>query len=311
MRALGCFFLCCVLGSLWLTARRLPPPPPAYHSRPAIASYILTLDPDASSELAEAVGRHLTTLRPTPWRALNGSQALAAVELPLYTRLALVAGRHDHMQIGTPEMLACLLGHMAIWREIGARNLTQALVLEEDAFVDGVSGDRFAQLLVDVSEAYYDVLLLETGHLTVSGAAKAVGELGRAWVEPSDALRNRWMGTRGYLVRASALPRLLRHAETLDVQVDAVLTLAAVFDGLRLLWTTQDIAQPSRLRRSRVQSADPCLKCFVSPVSAHAAVGALGALFMAAGLGAWASCRQGSTLPPCSPPPPSSASATC
>jgi GR25 family glycosyltransferase involved in LPS biosynthesis len=218
----------------------------------------------------------------------------------------MAVGRHDHMQIGTPEMLACLLGHMRIWRDIRARGLAEALVLEEDAFIDETSAQRMVQLRDDVAQYPYDVLLLEHGHITVSGAERAVGVLARAWAVPDDARQNRWMGTRGYLVRASAIPRLLRHAATLDVQVDAVLNLAAVFDGLRMVWTSQDIAQPSRRRlTSMTQTYDPCLKCFISPDSSRALAAAI-ALFMlvCAGVDRWRNNALACTSPPVSLDPP-------
>ena len=298
-------FLC--LGPPLTPAPDAPPPPLPLRNLP---SYILTLDAAGSEPLARAVARHLTGARPRLWPALNGTQALNATaqQLPLYTRLALTAGRHDHMPIGTPEMLACLLGHMAIWRDIRARGWTEALVLEEDAFIDAASTRRMAQLRADAARQAYDLLLLEHGHLTVSGAERAVGVLARAWAVPDDARQNRWMGTRGYLVRASALPRLLRHAAPMDVQVDAVITLAVVFDGLRMLWTSLDVAQPaSLLRMSSVQASDPCLKCFVSPDSARVLLGLFMALGLCVPMARWITTRASSS-PPDSPRPPSTSS---
>ena len=288
-----------------------------------MAGYILTLDAQASRPLADAVVRHLTSAEPRLWGALNGTGALLQVEakLPLYTRLALAAGRHDHMQIGTPEMLACLLGHMAIWHDIRARGLAQALVLEEDAFIDETSAARMVQFLGDTAHepSSYDVLMLEHGHITVSGATRAIGVLARTWMNPSDALHNRWMGTRGYIVRASAVPRLLKHAETMDVQVDAVLNLAVVFDGLRMLWPALEIAQPSLLRLSMVRGRDPCIKCFVPADSGQVVL--LLALFMAL-IGALALARPcvtsllawsapASSSLPASPSPRSTCSVSC
>jgi GR25 family glycosyltransferase involved in LPS biosynthesis len=293
-------------------------------------SYILTLNAEGSRVLADATMQYLTYAEPRLWRALNGTEALHASEakLPLYTRLALAAGRHDHMQIGTPEMLACLLGHTAIWRDVQKRGLAEALVLEEDAFIDETSAERVVQLLNDAaaearqmqhSQREYDVIMLDQGHITVSGATRAVGVLGRTWAQPDDARHNRWMGTRGYIVRASALPRLLKHADNLDVQVDAVLNLAVVFDGVRMLWPALDVAQPSLLRLSMVRGRDPCIKCFVSADSGQVVISLL--LFMALvgvasiivryrGLtAAWSAL--GSTSSQASPSQPSTCSANC
>ena len=228
-----------------------------------VEGHVIALDPQAPHvhALVEDAATHLMGGRkPRVWRAINGSEALAT-RLPLYTRLTLASGRHDHMQLGSPSMLGCLLSHVAIWRAVvGAR--ATGLVLEEDAQLDAVSAVRLEQLLRDTRNASWDVLLLETGHLTVSGATRAVGELGRTWTDPGDALHNRWMGTRGYLLTPHGATRLLTRADELGVQVDALLGMAVVFDGLRMVWTSANIAHPTHWRASAVQTWDPCLKCF-------------------------------------------------
>ena len=227
----------------------------------SVEGHIIALDPEAPHVRAlvdDAATHLLGGRRPRVWRAVNGSEAMAQTHLPLYTRMTLVSGRHDHMQLGSDAMLGCLLSHVAIWR-VASRT---ALVLEEDAILDAVSGVRMAQLLHDVRNETWDVLLLETGHLTISGATRAVGELGRTWADPSDALHNRWMGTRGYLLTPRGAMLLLAHADELGVQVDALLGMAVVFDGLRMVWAASTVAHPPRWRPSAVQTWDPCLKCF-------------------------------------------------
>jgi GR25 family glycosyltransferase involved in LPS biosynthesis len=229
-----------------------------------VEGHIIALDTQAPHvrALVEDAATHLMGgRRPRVWRAVNGSEAMASARLPLYTRLTLASGRHDHMQLGSPSMLGCLLSHVAIWHAVVDAKRA-SLVLEEDAQLDAVSATRLEQLLIDVRNASWDVLLLETGHLTVSGATRAVGELGRTWADPEDALHNRWMGTRGYLLTPQGAAKLLTRADELGVQVDALLGMAVVFDGLRMVWTSANIAHPTHWRPSAVQTWDPCLKCF-------------------------------------------------
>ena len=237
-----------------------------------VEAHVIALDPWSPHvrALVEDAATHLLGgRRPHVWRAVNGSEALAQARLPLYTRMTLASGRHDHMQLGSPPMLGCLLSHVAIWRAFAERrSTTTALVLEEDAILDAVSALRLTQLLHDARNESWDVLLLETGHLTVSGATRAVGELGRTWADPGDALHNRWMGTRGYLLTLRGASLLLAHADELGVQVDALLGMAVVFDGLRMVWTASNIAHPTRWRPSAVQTWDPCLKC-LAPIDSR------------------------------------------
>jgi GR25 family glycosyltransferase involved in LPS biosynthesis len=227
--------------------------------------HIIALVPEAEHvrQLAQATATHLLGTAPRVWQAVNGTEAAANVTLPLYTRMTLAAGRNDHMQLGSAAMLGCLLSHIAIWRHLLLQEEgEEALILEEDAQLDVVSAQRLTQLLTDVRDEPWDVLLLETGHLTVSGATRTVGELGRTWQTPGDATQNRWTGTRGYVLKRRGAEVLMRHADELDVQVDALLGMAVVFDGLRMVWPWANIAHPTLWRPSTVQSWDPCLKCF-------------------------------------------------
>lgn len=251
-----------------------------------IEGFIIALDPLAPHvrRLAESTATHLLGKAPRVWRAVNGTDAVAVPHsLPLYTRLTLVSGRHDHMQIGSPEMLGCLMSHVAVWRHVDARRLPHALVLEEDAQIDAVSAERLTQLLFDVRDEPWDILLLETGHLTVSGATRGVGQLGLTWRDPADAAHNRWMGTRGYVLTRRGAETLLRHAGDLSVQVDALLGMAVVFDGLRMVWPWVNIAHPTRWRPSTVQAWDPCIRCFVPSIDGATSV--LTLVFLGAALG--------------------------
>ena len=236
-----------------------------------VRAYVIALDPLAQhvrSLVNDAATHLLGGRKPIVWRAVNGSEALTQARLPLYTQLTLASGRHDHMQLGSAPMLGCLLSHVAVWRAATEGGATTVLVLEEDAILDAVSALRLTQLLHDARNESWDVLLLETGHLTVSGATRTVGELGRTWADPKDAMHNRWMGTRGYLLTRRGALLLLTHADELGVQVDALLGMAVLFDGLRMVWSSANIAHPTRWRPSAVQTWDPCLKC-LAPIDSR------------------------------------------
>ena len=78
---------------------------------------VLALRPPDAAPLTHALLSHGLASRVTVLQAINGSEALLRAEaLPLYTRHLLRHGRRDHMQIGNPEMLGCLLSHMKAWR---------------------------------------------------------------------------------------------------------------------------------------------------------------------------------------------------
>ncbi len=253
--------------------------------------YIIALNPQArhATHLALAATQWLGVSSIEIQRAVNSSTALldasVVARLPLYTRMALSTGeRHDYMQVGSLEMLGCLLSHLRIWQEAAAEACPDdrtILVLEEDAQIDAVSADRLRTLLQeDTADTDWDILMLETGHITVAGPMRRVGALGMTWAvvrppppplstsTPAAALALvppeaacRWMGTRGYLLRASGARILMRHVYELTVQVDALLGLVATFDpAFRMVWPRANIAHPSMLVLTTVQQ-DRCIKC--------------------------------------------------
>ena len=234
---------------------------------------IIALRPgDATvQQLASEAERWLGIAPTRPWRAINGTEALEGANLPLYARLILSTGRHDHMQVGNAAMLGCLLSHTALWRWWARRANGTAdalLVLEEDAYLDmETSAPRLATLLEhDLKEASsWDILMLEPGHITIGGPMRRVGELAMTWDLPSSSPCT-WMGTRGYLLRASGAQKLLRHVDP-TMQVDALLGLVSTFDpDFRMFWTRLSVAHQRMLTLSTVQ--DRCLKCYM-PQSAR------------------------------------------
>ena len=274
-------------------------PPPSLAPRLGVSeAHIIALDPDAPHvQGLRRLNEHWLGIPTRAMRAVNGTQALVDRPLPLYTRMLLSVGRHEHMQLGGPAMLGTLLSHMRLWNN---DTNTVIMVLEEDALIDAASRERLLQLAADTAVALpdWDILMLETGHLTVAGPMRPVGQLGVTWareeaataavlVPPEAACF--WMGTRGYILRPSGARKLLRHAAELTVQVDALLGLVATFDpDFRMVWTRANVAHPRLLSLSTTQ--DRCIKCFMPQ-------GALTYLaLLALGVGVVASISVGAVL---------------
>ena len=234
--------------------------------------YVIALDPEAphALQLAQEARLWLGVPSTRPWRAVNASAALARSVglLPLYTRLTMRIGRHEHMQIGRPAALGCLLSHMDLWaRFLGNASSSSSsrimLVLEEDAWLDETSTQRL-HMLLDSDLAHdepWDILLLETGHINIGGAMRRVGKLGMTWANDTTTMQHRaWMGTRGYLLRASGARKLLPFAREFNVQVDALLGLVSTFEpDFRMYWTRANVAHQRVLSLSTVH--DWCIKC--------------------------------------------------
>ena len=230
---------------------------------------VIALRPDdaAVQQLASEAERWLGIAPTRPWRAINGTEALERADLPLYARLIIGTGRHDHMQVGNAAMLGCLLSHTALWRWWAERANGTAdalLVLEEDAYLDmETSPTRLETLLErDLAGEAWDILMLEPGHITIAGPMRRVGELAMTWDLPSSSSSScTWMGTRGYLLRASGAQKLLRHVDP-TMQVDALLGLVSTFNpDFRMFWTRLSVAHQRMLTLSTVQ--DRCLKCYM------------------------------------------------
>lgn len=221
-------------------------------------AYIIALDTSAN-ELQTQVKCHLHIPHVHLFAAINGTRALLQLPtLPLYTRfLFAIKARHDHMQLSSDAMLGCLLSHMAIWRLV----LPGAIVavFEEDGVVDAVSAQRLAILERDLADSRWDLLMLESGQFTATGKWRAVGQ-----IAATCATLCTWQGSRGYLVSYRGAQALLRFAEPIMVQVDALMGLVAAFEpGFRMYWTLSDVVHPSRMRMSTIW--DACIKCYLPP----------------------------------------------
>jgi hypothetical protein len=198
----------------------------------------------------------------TVHRATPAAEAVAAagVGLPIYTRMALRQGRHSHSEVGSTAALGCLLSHVAIWRSI--REGETVAVFEEDARLDEASGVRTVALASDLRGRPWELVVLETGHITSSGEWRRAGAHLATCAPPPVICE--WQGSRGYLLRHSGAQVLLAAAATPHVQVDALFWMLAALEParFRMYWTTESVAHPaSAWRGSSVW--DRCIKCYV------------------------------------------------
>ena len=141
-------------------------------------AYIIALEPSEKEGLQATARLHLNIERVHMFQAINATEALrmAFDTLPLYTKLLFqFKARHDHMQLSSAPMLGCLLSHMAIWRQI--RPDTIVAVLEEDAVLDEASAERLRGLSEDLDGVPWELLMLESGQVTATGAWRNVGQV--------------------------------------------------------------------------------------------------------------------------------------
>lgn len=159
----------------------------------------------------------------------------------------------------------------------------------------------------------WDILMLDAGHITIDGPMRRVGALGMTWAPQKNISSSSgggvvavvepcvWMGTRGYLLRASGARKLMRHANELTVQVDALIGLVATFDpSFRMYWPRSSVAHQQMFQLSIVQ--DRCIKCHM-PQSASSyafifttvsALSAFGTLFI---ISRWAPAAAAAAAP--------------
>lgn len=219
---------------------------------------IISLDVLNAEILRTQVMRYMTP-QVRVLKAVNASEAQAQTlnTLPLYTRHLIKNGRHNHVQIGNFAMLGCLLSHVQVWKTIGPSETVA--VFEEDAFIDAVSTLRFKMMENDMKGVEWDLVLLDKGQLIDSGKTEYVNSgMAARCVEGGACMR---FGTRGYLIRHEAAQKLIRVADPPIVQVDALISLAAMHQGFKLYWSTENIAQATLWRFSTVW--DGCVwECF-------------------------------------------------
>ena len=229
------------------------------------SAHIIALNPDAVhvKRLANEIRTWLNVTHVETQRAV----AKPNINLPIATRMAILQGRHSHSDIGSYAALGCLLSHAAIWHHMMSfddANQTVA-IFEEDALLDKVSGERFKTLSNDMVGLKWELIVLETGHLTVSGEWARIGaHLGTCAPAPMIC---EWQGSRGYLLNRGGASILLQEYQHFHVQTDALFWMLAAIERtrFRMFWTTQSIAhQVTLLRSSTVW--DRCIKCYV-PIS--------------------------------------------
>ena len=226
------------------------------------AGFIIALDPPTVGALRDHVQTVLGVGDTRILHAINDTQALNAVgsDLPLYVQNLVRWGRHDHMQLYSGGSIGCLLSHMQVWRQVAG----VTLVLEEDAILDAISLKRLDQLLIDMKNITWDLLMLEGGHVGLTGVWKYVGQNAATCANWSTINRDEacnWMGSRGYLITKRGAEVLLKNAVPFMVQTDALMGLTATFDpSFSMYWSVMDITHPTYLRSSRLW--DGCIKCY-------------------------------------------------
>jgi GR25 family glycosyltransferase involved in LPS biosynthesis len=228
------------------------------------AGFIIALDTDSVIDLYMNVKRFLNVEDINVLQAINSTNALKKTEhdLPLYVQNLVRWGRHDHMQLYSGGSLGCLMSHIEVWKQVKG----VSLVLEEDANLDSVSMKRLRDLMVDMQDLQWDLLMLEGGHLGLNGVWKYIGENAATcanWSTLDSWESCNWMGSRGYLITERGAQLLLKNAYPFMVQTDALMGLTATFDPTFFMyWPLYDIAHPTYLRRSRLW--DGCIKCYAS-----------------------------------------------
>ena len=117
----------------------------------------------------------------------------------------------------------------------------------------------------DMGDKPWEIVMLETGHITVSGEWRRWGAH-LAACAPAPMICE-WHGSRGYLLHHRGARMLLADAMSSHVQTDALFWMLAALEPerFRMYWTTRNVAH-SIAHASSVW--DRCIKCYVplSPV---------------------------------------------
>jgi GR25 family glycosyltransferase involved in LPS biosynthesis len=225
------------------------------------SAYIIALVPAAASRLANETRAWLDGVGDTHASVIV-TKAIrdAETNVPIGTRISILQGRHSHESIGSTAALGCLLSHMAIWRRVGPNDTVA--VFEEDATLDAVSVERMRSVEGDLMRVEWDLVMLESGHITTTGPWRYIGEGNIATCADASC---QWHGSRGYLLRYRAAQELLK--EIPHVQVDALFWMMAAVRRMRMYWATRHVVHQNRSALSSTVW-DGCLKCYIQPSNA-------------------------------------------
>lgn len=236
---------------LWLRAT-LPTPYVPVHYKIANA-FVISLDPRLDTSITRYLGIPTTLVR-----AVNSSVAVQET-VPLYVKHTMALGRHDHMQISNAAMLGCYLSHMRVWETFLNSTDDVVAVFEEDAMVDWSSRVVLNELWQDMHGLNWSIVMLESGHLNTEGEWLHLGQHLTTCAGRGTCM---WFGTRGYILSRPGASALLRHSRPILVQVDALVSLVAAWEGdFNMYWTRTDVAKQRLLSRSTVW--DGCIKCYM------------------------------------------------
>ena len=228
----------------------------AAHGLNITSAHIIALTPPALRLDAEvrawmtAIGNNHSSVH--VHMARTGADPLKKV--PIGTRIAILQGRNAHAEIGSNAALGCLMSHTAVWRSM--REGDTVAVFEEDASLDALSAARTLAAMRDMEEEPWDLIVLETGHLTTTGTWRYIGKGNAA----TCAGVCEWQGSRGYILRYSGAQELLLE-DSPHVQVDALFWMLAATNRVRMFWVTANVAHPTHTAASTVW--DGCLKCYI------------------------------------------------
>ena len=225
------------------------------------SAHVIALEPPAARLENEINAWLAATHHNTTSVFVHKAQTSAAhgEKVPVSTRIAILQGRHSHAAIGSDAALGCLLSHTAVWRSM--REGDTVAVFEEDTRLDALSAARMLAIEQDLANEEWDVVVLETGHLTASGAWRRIGKGNVA----TCASTCEWQGSRGYILRYSGAKELLLE-DSPHVQVDALFWMLAAAGRVRMFWATSNVAHPTHTAASTVW--DGCLKCYIPPSQA-------------------------------------------
>jgi GR25 family glycosyltransferase involved in LPS biosynthesis len=230
----------------------------AAHGLNITSAHIIALTPPATRLDAEvrawldAIGNNHSSV--LVHMARTGADPLKKV--PIGTRIAILQGRHSHAEIGSNAALGCLMSHTAVWRSM--REGDTVAVFEEDARLDALSASRTLAAMRDMSMEPWDIIVLETGHITTTGKWRYIGKGNAATCATGDSCE--WQGSRGYILRYSGARELMLE-DSPHVQVDALFWMMAATNRMRMFWVTSNVAHPTHAAASTVW--DGCLKCYI------------------------------------------------
>lgn len=175
--------------------------------------------------------------------------------LSLRARYTVEYGRRSHFELSNVAMAGCFLSHVNVWRKVAGEGV--AVVLEEDAELGEDFWER-VEVVAGSIQAWDVIMLTERVWHLASGTKRRVNE----YLYECAERRCEWYGTRGYVLSREGARKLLAGLGLLEVQVDAYISLQAMYGGVKMLWVCERLVGQRLWYLSKVW--DGCLVCYVS-----------------------------------------------